>query len=251
MAYTSWRGTVGLVKPTRRPGSLEELVRLLPEGVGVVPLLLNIRSGTRAEFQAALPHYEAKVAELAEDGVDLVLCSGTPPFMLQGYKGEAALLRDWSRRYGVPIASQATTHVGALRALGVRNFVGASYSAIQNEIVVKYMREAGFGIARMEPLDVPFHLVGQLSPEQVYTHIRKLFLSVKRADGIYIQGGGWRVLPIVKLLERDLGVPVVHSISADSWHIQNHLGIRAPVAGFGRLLAELPAPRENARRRNG
>jgi hypothetical protein len=45
MAYTPWRGVVGLVKPTRQPGSLEELIRVLPEGVGVVPLLLNIRQG--------------------------------------------------------------------------------------------------------------------------------------------------------------------------------------------------------------
>ncbi len=243
MTYTSWRGTVGLIKPTRRPGSLEELVRLLPEGVGVVPFLLGIRGGTLAEFKAAPPRYEAKVAELAGDGVDLVLCSGTPPFMLQGYEGEAAMLRRWSRKYGVAVTSQARTHVAALRALGIRNFVGASYSALQNRIVVKYMREAGFRVAAMEPIEVPFEQVGQIPPEQVYSHIKRLFLSAGTADGIYIQGSGWRVLPVVERLEQDLGVPVVHSVAADCWHIQHHLRIHAPVAGFGRLLAQLPPPR--------
>jgi len=29
MAFSSWRGTVGLIKPTMRPGGLEELIRLL------------------------------------------------------------------------------------------------------------------------------------------------------------------------------------------------------------------------------
>ena len=38
MVFTSWRGVVGCVKPTHRPGSLEEFIRLLPEGIGVVPL---------------------------------------------------------------------------------------------------------------------------------------------------------------------------------------------------------------------
>ena len=33
--FGSAHGTVGLVKPTYRPGSLEEFVRLLPEGIGV------------------------------------------------------------------------------------------------------------------------------------------------------------------------------------------------------------------------
>jgi hypothetical protein len=27
---------VGVIKPTHRPGSLEEFIRLLPEGIGVV-----------------------------------------------------------------------------------------------------------------------------------------------------------------------------------------------------------------------
>ena len=30
MPFTSWRGTLGLIKPTHRPGSLEETIRLLP-----------------------------------------------------------------------------------------------------------------------------------------------------------------------------------------------------------------------------
>ncbi len=37
MAFTMWRGVVGLVRPTRRPGAIEELIRMLPEGIGVLP----------------------------------------------------------------------------------------------------------------------------------------------------------------------------------------------------------------------
>ena len=88
MHYSMWRGVAGLVKPTRRPGSLETLIRLLPEGIGVVPLLLNVRAGSHAEFSSAIPHYEKYVAELAEQGMDMIHPGGTPPFMLQGYKGE-------------------------------------------------------------------------------------------------------------------------------------------------------------------
>ena len=58
MHYTMWRGVVGLVKPTRRPGSLEELIRMLPQGIGIVPLLLNVREGSHDEFSSAIPFYE-------------------------------------------------------------------------------------------------------------------------------------------------------------------------------------------------
>ena len=240
MAYTSWRGVVGLVKPTRRPGSLEELIRLLPEGIGVVPLLLNIRQGRIEEFKAALPHYKRYVAELADQGVDLIRVGGTPPFMLLGYEGEAKLIGEWIAEYKTPIVTDGQTHVAAMRALGITKFIGASYSALQNEIVTKYMVQAGLEIASMEPMDVPFDQVGQISPNSVYAHIRKLFLANPGADGIYIQGGGWRTTGIVDMLERDLGVPVVHATICQSWEIQKRLRVREPREGFGRLLAELP-----------
>jgi maleate isomerase len=240
MAYTSWRGVVGLVKPTRRPGSLEELIRVLPEGIGVVPLLLNVRQGNRAEFESALPHYERCVAELAADGVDLIRVGGTPPFMLLGRKGEAALLRGWERKYKTPIVSDGQAHAAAMKALKITRFIGASYSALQNKIVVKYMTEAGFEVASMEPMDVPFDQVGQIAPESVYAHVKRLFLKARGADGIYIQGGGWRTAGIVELLEQDLGVPVVHATLCISWETQRRLKVREPRQGFGRLLAELP-----------
>jgi maleate isomerase len=43
MAFSSWRGTVGVIKPTYRPGGTEEMIRLLPEGIGVIPLFIGIR----------------------------------------------------------------------------------------------------------------------------------------------------------------------------------------------------------------
>ena len=240
MAYTLWRGVVGLVKPTRRPGSLEELIRLLPEGIGVVPLLLNVRQGNMEEFESAIPHYERYVAELAEQGMDLIRVGGTPPFMLLGHKGEAELIAKWEQKYKTPIVTDGQTHTAAMRALGIRKLIGASYSALQNKIVINYLTQAGFEVASMEPIDVPFDQVGQIAPETVYSHIKKLFRANPGVDGIYIQGGGWRTGGIVDILEQDLQVPVVHATICQSWEIQKRLNVHQPQPGFGRLLAELP-----------
>ena len=51
MAFSSWRGVVGMVNPTMRPGMTEEVCRLLPEGIGLIPLFLNISRGTEDEFE--------------------------------------------------------------------------------------------------------------------------------------------------------------------------------------------------------
>jgi hypothetical protein len=63
--FQNWRGTVGYIKPSYRPGSLEEFIRLLPQGVGVIPLIIGIASGTEEEFLKVLAVYKDKVAELA------------------------------------------------------------------------------------------------------------------------------------------------------------------------------------------
>ena len=240
MAYTSWRGTLGCIKPTMRPGSLEELIRILPQGVGVVPLFLEIKEGTTSEFKRAVTPYEPLIAKLAELEVDLIHPEGAPPFMFLGYKGEADLLKKWERKYKIPMFTSGTNHVRALKALGAKKIVGATYFTGKiNGMFADYFEQAGFDVLGMDGIDVPFDKVGQLSSHEVYAHIKKTFLKHRKADAIYLLGTGWRVMDVIDILEQDLGVPVVHPVPARCWEIQRRLSIHQPVKGYGRLLAEM------------
>src|SRR5215212_10137433 len=107
MAFSSWRGVVGMVNPTMRPGVTEEVVRLLPEGIGLIPLFLNIRRGTEDEFKSMMPHYESSIALLAEQSCDLIHPVGAPPFMVQGRKREADIVKAWEKTYKTPILTVA------------------------------------------------------------------------------------------------------------------------------------------------
>lgn len=241
MSYTSWRGIVGLIKPTMRPGSLEEFIRLLPEGIGVIPLFVGIRRGTEDEFLEVIDAYEAKVAELVEHKVDLVHPEGAPPFMVHGYKGEEKIIKDWEKKYKVPIVTASMTQVEALRALKVKKFVGVTYFTGKiNEVFSRYFAEAGFQVMAMEGIPVAFEDVGRLSSQEVYAHTRNAFLQHPDAEAIYMLGSGWRTLNIIHLLEEDLQVPVVHAVPARVWSVQKRLHVRQTVRGFGRLLAEMP-----------
>jgi len=241
MAYTSWRGTVGVVKPTMRPGSLEEMIRLLPEGIGVIPLFLGIQRGTEDEFRDVMPAYEAKVAELVGLGVDLVHPEGAPPFMVHGYRGEQEIIKQWEEKYKVPVITAGSTQVDALRALGLRRIVGVTYFTGKiNDTFSRYFTEAGFDVAAMEGISVPFEDVGRLSSEEIYAHTRKAFINCSNADGIYMLGSGWRTLGIIDTLEQDMGVPVIHPVPARVWAIQKRLHVRQPVKGYGRLLENMP-----------
>jgi maleate isomerase len=241
MAFGSWRGTVGIVRPTLRTGGFEDLIRMLPEGIGVIPLCLNIRRGTRDEFKKAIVQYEEKVAELAEAGVDVINPSGAPPFMVLGYDGERRLIRRWEKAYKVPIFTSGTSHVDALRALEVKRFVGTSYFRGDiNTIYAKYFVDAGFRVLDMIGMDVDFDKVQELSSQQVYRFVKSTFLANPKAEAIYMLGPAWGALDMIERLEHDLGVPVVHAIPAQCWDIQRHLQVRQPAIGFGRLAAEMP-----------
>ena len=240
MAYTSWRGVVGCIKPTRRPGSLEELIRMLPEGIGVIPLFLNIRAGTTDEFKRSVDPFVPLVEELVTEQVDLIHAEGAPPFMLLGYKGEADLLKKWEKKYKTPVFTSGTNHVAALKAVKAKKIVGATYFTGKiNGLFADYFKQAGFDVMAMDGIDVPFDKVGQLSSHEVYAHIKKTFLKHRKAEAIYLLGTGWRVMDVIDILEQDLGVPVVHPVPARCWEIQLRLSIHQPVKGYGRLLGEM------------
>ena len=243
MVFASWRGTVGVIKPTFRPGSLEEFMRLLPDGISVIPLFLGIREGTTDEFRGVLNAIERKVHELAEIGVDLIHPEGAPPFMVHGFHRERELLEQWEREYGKPVITSGTTQVDAMRALDMHRIVGVTYFTGEiNDLFAQYFVDAGFEVLGMEGMDVPFDQVGRLSSHEVYAHTKAAFRRHARADGVYMLGSGWRALDIVGLLEQDLEVPVLHAVPARVWAVQRHFLVRERVPGFGRLLAELPPP---------
>jgi maleate isomerase len=241
MAFSSWRGLVGTIKPTMRPGSFEELVRLLPEGIGIVPLFLEGRQAPIDDWPAAIPRYEERIAEMARTKPDIIHVEGATAFMLMGRKAEADCLRKWRRRFKVPIFTAAQNQVRALRVLKIKSLVGITYATgNMNAVYAQYLAEAGFNVMAMAGMPHNWENIDAITPEALYAFAKKYFLKNSGADGIYLHGSDWRVLKAVEWLEQDLGVPVVHAVAARSWELQKRLHVRQPLKGCGRLLRDMP-----------
>lgn len=240
MAFSSWRGVVGCVKPTLRPGGIEELIRILPEGVCILPLFLGISHGTVDEFKRAVDPYVPLIDKLAEAGCDIIHPEGAPPFMLLGYEGETDLIKKWEKKYKIPMFTSGSNHVRALKALKAKKILGVTYFTGQiNDLFGKYFTQAGFKVLAMDGIDVPFDKVQTLSAHEIYAFVKQCFIKHRDADAIYMLGTGWRVMEVIGMLEEDLGVPVVHPVPARCWEIQRRLLINQPVKGYGKLLAEM------------
>ena len=218
------------------------MIRLLPEGVGVIPLFLNVREQVESEFRAAFEQTEAKVRELASEfNVNLIHAEGAPLFMLQGWEGEQRILKGWEQEYGVPLFTSGSSCVESLRALGIKRMVGMTYIRGEiNEAFRRYFQDAGLEVLAMECMPGDFATVRQITSGDVYYWAKQLFLRHPGAQGVYLLGSGWSVLDIIEEIEQDLRVPVVHPVPARVWAVQQRLHIHQPVGGCGQLLATLP-----------
>jgi maleate cis-trans isomerase len=242
MPSANWRGTVGVVKPTYESGSLVEFIRLLPDGVGVIPTYGGVKEHTEQGYLDAMENYHKCVAELHRLRVDLMHPEGGPPFMVRGFKAEQEIVAQWMEKYQVPIFTSGMSQAEALRALGIQRFVGCTYFRDKklNDIFSRYFTEAGFQVLGMEGMDTSPAEADRITGEDIYHHLKRSFLKHPTAQGIYLLGSGaWRVVDVVPA-EEDLGVPVVHPVAARVWCVQKKLHLRQPLQGLGRLLAELP-----------
>ncbi|MBV8938085.1 MAG: hypothetical protein JO095_20090 [Alphaproteobacteria bacterium] len=56
------------------------------------------------------------------------------------------------------------------------------------------------------------------------------------AEAVFLSGTGMPTLPVLELLEQDLGKPVISSASAMMWQALRLAGVRQLIPGYGRLL---------------
>src|SRR6516225_1813309 len=80
----NWRGFVGCIKPRARGSSLGDMIRLLPPGIDVAAVYLNLAEGTREEMQNSYGTYEKNIAYLASQRCDIISIEGAPPLLLRG-----------------------------------------------------------------------------------------------------------------------------------------------------------------------
>ena len=70
--------------------------------------------------------------------------------------------------------------------------------------------------------------------ERAYRLARSI--DTPEAQAVFLTGTGMPTLPVLDMLEADLGKPVISSASAMMWHALRRCGVRQPIAGYGRLL---------------
>jgi maleate cis-trans isomerase len=220
------------------------MIRLLPEGIGVIPVYLHLTQGSREEYGSSYDTYEKHIAYLASQKCNVIAIEGAPPFMLLGPTREAEMVDGWKRKYNTDMFTSSQNQVNAFRALNAKRILGitsGSGGPDMNKVYAKYFEDNGIGVVAMEGMGVEFKSIPDVPPATIASFIKKVFAEHKGADAVYILGSSLEALTLIAPLERELGVPVVQAIAARIWEIQKRLHVNEPIKGYGRLLETLPA----------
>src|SRR5678816_2701595 len=94
------RGLVGNIKPRAADSSLVDMIKLLPDGIGVVPVYIPVTAELR-DSGAIYPLYDDRLAYLTSEKCNLVAIEGAPPFMLIGQARETEMVDGWKRKYNI------------------------------------------------------------------------------------------------------------------------------------------------------
>jgi len=239
-----WRGHLGKISPAPVAGRvMREFYEVVPEGVDLTIGPLTVQTISRESMSDMMKHVGSAIELIAEKGVDAIYLGGIPPIVMQhpGYDLEVVAEME-KRSGGLPCSTDVTGVMDAFRELGIKRLVmAAPFEDWVIELIKTYYGVAGFDIVHMKGMPLKTSTQRRALPIEVeYTFTRQVFRECKEpVDGVYIPCGGWGTVYNVERLEQDLGKPVVTWFTGMIWWFLKRHGVRAPIRGFGSLLASL------------
>jgi maleate cis-trans isomerase len=233
---SGWKARIGYLSPSvfETPSDWD---LILPKGFTIVASGLNVQAHTEAEFDKAIDALGAGLGIFAAEECDAILLGGITLGTQRGYAAEQEVVAKLARQVGLPVSTAMSATVDALKHLGVRTTVIATaYKETINQAVKKYYEDGGLKVLAIKGLEVAKPVDQVKLPDYTsYKVARELFHQDSQVDSLLIQGR-WRSVAYVQELEDETGKLVVSSTAASLWWVMKTLGMRTPIAGFGKLL---------------
>ena len=227
--------------PPGNPTIEPEMTALAPAGVSLHFHRMDAGGGVPGALDnqdrrtsAMIDSLDAAVPLLAAVKPDIIVIAHTATSYHLGRDREAALLGRLGEANGMPVVTAFGAVAAALARLGVRRLaLGAPYSAETTAQGRAHLESHGFQVVRAENLQGVTNIYDETA-ERAYRLARGV--DTPEAEAVFLTGTGMPTLPVLDMLEQDLGKPVISSASALMWHALRRCGVREPIAGYGRLL---------------
>jgi maleate isomerase len=252
--YPVWRYRVGLIVPSTNTVCEVDFHRLAPEGVSIHTGRMMILGDINGPLDWKKPmnwdeihqrmheKCEEVAREVATARVDVMVFGCTSGSFIKGpgfdrqlsQKIEEAVLPLCGR---IPVITTSTAVLEAFRELKMRSVsVATPYIDKGNEQERMFLEGNGFRVVDISGLGIEaFGEFARQEPRIIYDLAKKA--DDRGADGVFISCTDFRALDVIEILEEELGKPVVSSNQASLWLTLKKLKIKAPIKGYGMLLA--------------
>jgi len=238
-----WRGKVGLVSPSITDTELLEYYQIMPEGVLITPIGLQVQNLVDEEFEEAVSmrRIEEAVKVLDYEEVQVFIVLGTPPITKMGFDADKKIIEKITLLTGKPASTGPTTEVEAMQSLGLKRIALVSpFTEALNQYLASYFEYRGFQVVVAKGLNIVKNVDLTKQPfYRPYVLAKEAFLEAKgEVDGILIRCPRWPTVKSIAPLEQDLGVPVIAAAQSTVWKTLTMLNVREVQAGYGRLFAD-------------
>jgi maleate isomerase len=224
-----WRGRIGFISPPLMTEMVPyEFYQMVPEGVGLLVTCMGLEELTESEIGRVLGEVERHIREQTRRGVDFIVLAGTPLILSRGVGFEKELVGRLSAMTSIPVTTTTHTALEALRHLQVHRLLSlTTYHPWRNDLLRDFLSAQGFEVLAVEGFASAIADIHNIPSEEVFRRAKKLYFSHPEADAIYIPCAQLHTWPVVPLLERECGVPVVTSTGSWVWAALRHLKISA------------------------
>jgi maleate cis-trans isomerase len=236
-----WRARLGFLVPPGNPTVEPEMMQLAPQGVSVHFSRLvasgptGMPEGQEERNRSYLQHIDQSTALLALVQPQVIVLAHTASSYALSPEAETQLLARLEAHSGSRVITAAGAVLRALAFLGVCQIALATpYPEAISRQGKAYLGAHGLkvvGYGRLEGV----RNIYEETAERAYGLARQV--DTPEAEAIVISGTGLPTLPVLDLLERDLGKPVLSSATAMMWLALRTARIGQTIPGYGRLLA--------------
>jgi len=239
-----WKGTIGILTPSIGSAIMREWNSVLPEGMACHQAIMGIAETTPDGLKEMRNNAVAEAKKLAAPGViDLIFYACTSGSFIGGAGYDQVIIKDLEEATGVPSNTAATCVLTAFADLGIKRIaLIGPYIKEVFDIEIQFFKDHGIETACHHGLGYsdPKKIVGlSQQPYHYYHPAKEAHRAAPDVDAVFITSISAAALKVIDTLEQELEKPVISSCSASLYGVLKQMGIREPVAGYGRLLTML------------